>query len=467
MINRILIRMKVIQILYSFLLVEKQFTLESNPTAPTKEKRFAYSLYLDMLVLLIRLANAVERRPGDTPLATTRFISRLMLDDTVKSLMSKYSHEPFPYAGLVAPLADKLRESAIFKKYLKDSGNDVGSGEEHLWRDIFNLVVMTDPDVGAVTARRQNYTLKGVERMHDMMNRTFVNFLASQDNVAEVERALSLSLDKARELYFRLLYLPVELTDLQDRIIDENRHKFLKSDEDINPNLRFVENKVVEGLRTNETIDAFVAKNKIAWSADEPVMLRNLLKAVTDSEIYADYMELPEASVHDDCELWRNLFKRVILDNTDFLETLEEKSVFWNDDLETISTFVLKSLRRIEEGDSAGAVLEKFKDDEDARFGFELLRYLYKNKETYRRYIDEAVAGSNWDSDRLAFMDIVILEAALAEILNFPKIPLSVTVNEYIELAKSYSSARSGSFVHAILGCIVSRLQKEGRLLKK
>ena len=455
MINRILIRMKVIQILYSFLLVEKQFTLESNPTAPTKEKRFAYSLYLDMLVLLIRLANTVERRPGDTPLATTRFISRLMIDDTVKSLISKYSHEPFPYAGLVAPLADKLRESAIFKKYLKDSGNDVGSGEEHLWRDIFNLVVMTDPDVGAVTARRQNYTLKGVERMHDMMNRTFVNFLASQDNVAEVERALSLSLDKARELYFRLLYLPVEITDLQDRIIDENRHKFLKSDEDINPNLRFVENKVVDGLRTNETIDAFVAKNKIAWSADEPVMLRNLLKAVTDSEIYADYMELPEASVHDDCELWRNLFKRVILDNTDFLETLEEKSVFWNDDLETISTFVLKSLRRIEEGDAAGAVLEKFKDDEDARFGFELLRYLYKNKETYRRYIDDAVTGSNWDSDRLAFMDIVILEAALAEILNFPKIPLSVTVNEYIELAKSYSSSRSGSFVHAILGCIV------------
>ena len=466
MINRILIRMKVIQILYTFLLVEKQFTLESNPTAPTKEKRFAYSLYLDMLVLLIRLANTVERRPGDTPLATTRFISRLMIDDTVKSLISKYSHEPFPYAGLVAPLADKLRESAIFKKYLKDSGNDVGSGEEHLWRDIFNLVVMTDPDVGAVTARRQNYTLKGVERMHDMMNRTFVNFLASQDNVAEVERALSLSLDKARELYFRLLYLPVEITDLQDRIIDENRHKFLKSDEDINPNLRFVENKVVDGLRTNETIDAFVAKNKIAWSADEPVMLRNLLKAVTDSEIYADYMELPEASVHDDCELWRNLFKRVILDNTDFLETLEEKSVFWNDDLETISTFVLKSLRRIEEGDAAGAVLEKFKDDEDARFGFELLRYLYKNKETYRRYIDDAVTGSNWDSDRLAFMDIVILEAALAEILNFPKIPLSVTVNEYIELAKSYSSSRSGSFVHAILGCIVARLQKEGRLLK-
>lgn len=467
MINRILIRIKVIQILYSFLLVEKQFTLESNPTAPTKEKRFAYSLYLDMLVLLIRLANRVERRPGDSPLAATRFISRLMIDDTIKSQLAKYGHEPFPYAALVDSLADRVKESGIYKKFLKDSGNDVGSGEEHLWRDIFNLIVMNDPDVAAVTARRVNYTLKGVERMHDMMNRTFTNFLASQDNIAEVERALALSLDKARELYFRLLYLPVELTDLQDRILDENRHKYLKSEEDINPNLRFVENRIVEALRNNETIDSFVAKNKIAWSADEPVLLRNLLKAILDSEIYADYMALPEVTIHDDSELWRNLFKRVILDNTDFLETLEDKSVFWNDDLETIATFVLKSFRRIEDGEVSDAVLDKFKDDEDARFGFELLQYLYKNKETYRRYIDDAVSGGNWDIERLAFMDMVILETAIAEIMNFPKIPLSVSVNEYIELAKSYSSARSGSFVHGILGAVVARLQKEGKLLKK
>jgi len=467
MINRILIRIKVIQILYSFLLVEKQFALESNPTAPTKEKRFAYALYLDMLVLLIKVANSVERRAGDYPLASTRFISRLLIDDTIKSLLKKYATEPFPYAGLVDSISEKVKESAIYKKFLKESGNEVGSGEEHLWRDLFNLVIMANPEVGEVTSRRTNYTLKGVERMHDMMNRTFINFLASQDNLAEVEQTLSLSLDKARELYFRLLYLPVELTDLQDRIIDENRHKFLKSEEDINPDLRFVENRIVEAIRTNEVIDTYVAKNKIAWSSDEPVMLRNLLKAITGSEIYADYMALPEVTAHDDCELWRNLFKRVILDNTDFLETLEEKSVFWNDDIETIATFVLKSLRRLEEGDCNGAVLDKFKDEEDARFGSDLLRCIYKYKETYRRYIDDAVAGGNWDSDRLAFMDIVIIEAALAEIMNFPKIPISVSVNEYIELAKSYSSARSGAFVHGILGSVVARLQKEGKLAKK
>lgn len=467
MINRILIRIKVIQILYSFLLVEKQFTLESNPTAPTKEKRFAYSLYLDMLVLLIKLANSVERRQGEYPLASTRFISRLLIDDTIKSMLAKYREQPFPYSGIVDSLAAEIKESGIYKKYLKDSGNDIGAGEEHLWRDIFNVIVLNNPEVMSITSRRPNYTLKGLERMSDMMSRTFVNFLASQDNIAEVERALATSLDKARELYFRMLYLPVELTDLQDRIIDENRYKFLKSQEDINPNMRFVENKVVDELRHNETIDKYISKNKISWGNEDPVMLRNLLRAVTGSDIYADYMSRPEVTLYDDGELWRNLFKRVILDNTDFLEFLEDKSVFWNDDLETITTFVLKSIRRIEEGDSVGAVLDKFKDEEDARFGSELLRYLYKNKETYRRYIDDALKGGNWDSERLAFMDIVILETAIAEILNFPKIPLSVSVNEYIELAKSYSSARSGAFVHGILGAVVARLQKDGKLLKR
>lgn len=467
MINRILIRIKVIQILYSFLLVEKHFSLESSPTAPTKEKRFSYSLYLDMLVLLIRLANSVERRPGDTPLAETRFISRLLIDDTVKSLLRKYGSEQFPLQGAVASVAERVKESGVYKNFLKDLGKKADSGDEHLWRDLFNLVIMTDPDLGALIAQRQNFTLKGLERMKDMMNRTFVNFLASQDNVADVERALVQSLDKARELYFRLLYLPVELTDLEDRILDDNRHKFLKEEKDINPDMRFVDNRIVAELRSNAEIDAYVKKNKLSWFNEEPIMMRNLLRSIKESDIYSDYMSSAHNDIHDDCELWRNLFKRVILDNSDFLETLEEKSVFWNDDLEIIATFVNKSLRRIEEGDSAGVVLEKFKDEEDARFGSELIRYIYRDKETFRLYIDDAVSGGNWDKDRLAFMDIVILEAALAEIQNFPKVPLSVSVNEYIEIAKSYSTARSGQFVHGILGSIIARLQKEGKLLKK
>lgn len=467
MINRILIRIKVIQILYSFLLVEKQFTLESNPSAPTKEKRFAYALYLDMLVLLIKVSGRIERRKGEYPLKETRFISRLMNDDTIKSLLAKYANEHYPFAPVVSELADTIQESGIYKKYLKDSSSELGSGQEHLWRDIFTMIVMADPKVGELMALCQNYTLRGVERMHGMMNHTFSNFLASQDNVSEVEQALLHSLDKARELYLRLLWLPVELTDLQDRILDENRYKHLKSEEDVNPNMRFVENQLVDALRRCETLQNEVENNKLSWMTEDPILLRKLLKSITSSEVYQNYMQAPATTLAADCELWRQLYKKVILDNEDFLQSLEDRSVFWNDDLEIISTFVLKSFRRVEEQKWSTIVLDKFKDDEDRRFGSELLRYLYENKETYRRYIDEAIDRGKWETERLAFMDMVILETALAEILNFPKIPLVASINEYIELAKSYSSAKSGQFVNGILANVIKNLKTEGVITGK
>ena len=466
MINRVLIRTKVIQILYSFLLVEKQFTLESSPSAPTKEKRFAYSLYLDVLVLLIKVAGLIERRKGEYPLRDTRFIVRLKVDEVIKSQLSKYAAGGFPLEGVVAPLAEAIAESGIYKTYLKDLDKDVPAAEERVWKEIFDRVVMTDRQFLAAVAERQNYTLKGLERMQDMVNRTMVNFLASQDNVDEVEAALADSLSKARELYFRLLTLPVELTDMQERRLDENRFKFLPTDEDINPNMRFVENSVVAGLREDPRIVKYMKDNKdAAWYPADQVLLQHLLKAVTESQIYADYMAAPECDRHADAELWRQLLRNVILTDEQFLESLEEKSVFWNDDLEIMGTFAAKTFRRMED-EPATAVLDQYKDEEDRTFGSQLLRYVYRNKDTYRSWIDEALTKERWDSERLSFMDVVIMETALAEIMNFHKIPLTVSINEYIELAKSYSSAKAGSFVHGILGAITARLKKERILMK-
>lgn len=465
MINRVLIRIKVIQILYSYLLVEKQFTLESSPTAPTKEKRFAYSLYLDTLVLLVKLAKKVEGDRGSRPLESTRFIQRIMADETVKAMIAKYG-SAYPFAQIIEPLSQLVEESAIFKNYKKDLKKSFGAGEEDLWQNIFNIIVMQMPQLRSIAETRQNYTLKGMERMAGMMNRTFVNFLASQDNIKDVENALAEGLDKSRELYMQLLRLPVDITDLQTQILDDNRYKFLKTQEDVNPNLRFVENRLVRKLHGSAALNDWAeSKQTETWMQEDPLIIRRLLNAVIESEVYKEYMEAESSDEERDCELWRNLFKRVILNNPDFLQFMEDKSVLWNDDLDIISTFVLKSFRSA--GDSGNVVLDKFKDDEDARFGNELLRYVYRNKESYRDYITEALSSGRWESDRVAFMDMVILETALAEIMNFPSIPLSVSINEYIELAKSYSSARSGSFVNGVLATVVKRLQAEGKLHKK
>lgn len=466
MINRILIRIKVIQILYSFLLVEKQFSLVELPESPTKEKRFAYSLYLDTLVLMLKVAESIGRRGGDKPLEETRFIKRLKSDDTIKSQLSRYRLAPFPFEGVVDSIADKVKESAIYKNYLKDRKDNKFGIDTTIWNDIYDNIIFPDPDVNRIISRRENFTLKAVDRTREFLNETFSNFMASQDSGSEAIAVLHQSLDKARELYFRLLWLPVELTDMQERRLDDRRHKLLVTKEDLNPNLKFVENSLVKSIRDCEPVKNYIEKEKISWEREDRVMMDNLLRAIIESDIYKAYMENPIETPKEDCELWRNIIRKIVFNNEHFLETLEDKSVFWNDDLDTIGTFALKSFRKFEEGAGSDAVLDKFKDEEDARFGDELVKAVLKNKDVYRGYIDDAIDRTLWESERLAFMDVVVIETALAEIFNFPKIPLNVTLNEYIEIAKSYSSAKSGGFVNGILGKIISHLQKEGTLLK-
>lgn len=465
MINRVLIRIKVVQMLYSHLLIENHFMLESQPASPTKEKRFAYSLYLDTLVFMVRLSEKIEKRGGHHPLAETRYIKRLRDDDKIKSLMMRYGMEPYDMEPALRQIADTLKESSIYKNYLKRAGEETAP-DARLWRDIFEKIIMTDTGFNDVIKARENYTMRGVERFRQMMENTFVNFMKSQDNLVEARRELNRSLDKARELYMRLLYLPVALVDLRERQIDDARHKYIKSDEDLYPNLRFVDNELVGKLRGNDTINNYLSRYKIDLMMEDHRLLESLMRQIMQSDIYADYMNFPVTDFQRDVEFWREIFRKVIFTNTDFLETMETMSVFWNDDLDVVGDFVLKTLRRFLDPSVADPVLPQYKDEEDARFGSELFTYVIRNKDEYRAMTEEAVNTESWDTERLAFMDVVIIMTALAEILNFPRIPLTVSLNEYIEIAKCYSTGKSGMFVNGVLGNITNRLLEEGKLRK-
>ena len=469
MINRELIRIKTVQLLYSYLLVENPFSLESQPSAPTKEKRFAYSLYLDLLFLLSRLAGQVDPR-GGYPLADTRFIRNVSSDEKIRSLASKYTPSQYPFRDLEKDLVAKIKESAIFKRF-KNSVNE-SSPDENIWKDIFEYIIIPDAALNAEISRRENYTLKGVDRMREIMNTTFTNFFASADNIQDALKILRHSMDKTRELYFRLLALPIAVTNLRERDIDNAQHKLLRNDKDINPNMRFVDNEFVKFLRENPDVQEGIKEYKIDWLAENESLVRSLLKVVTQCNLYNDYLEFPVTDFRTDCEFWRDLLRYIIFIDESFLEAMEDKSVFWNDDLDFIGTFIIKSIKRLAAKEDVvpvavdDFVLPMFKDEEDASFGAQLLGEVIRRKDYYRGLILESIDNSQWEIERLAFMDAVIIMTALAEIMNFPKIPLTVSFNEYIEIAKYYSTPRSGVFINGLLGKIVGDLQEKGLIYK-
>lgn len=464
MINRVLIRNKVVQVLYSCLLVSKKFQLAEPPAQPTKEKRYAYGLYVDMLALFVMLARRVEFRKS-YPLETSRFMERIKEDDRVSAAVRRLSENPM-FVNTVDDLAQTLKDSGIFRNYIKDSQNGDGAAEDTLWRETFNQLVMVTPAITEYAESLPSYTFRGVERMQQMMNDTLSDFMSSQGSLDDCTATLLKSFDATRQLYIRLLALAVDLTDFQERKLDEARNRAVKSSEALNPNMRFVDNRLVKALRENPVLVKEVNNYHINWMSDDPLLMESLLRSVLDSDIYKEYMDRPECGMTEDAELWKELFRKVIFDNTALLEWLEETSVFWNDDIDIMTEFAIKTYRRFEEGMGQNALLAMYKDDDDRAFGLDLFRAVVNNKEQYRAVIDECLDTKIWETERLAYMDVIILETAIAEMLNFPSIPLKVTINEYIEMAKSYSTNKSGMFVNGLLGVIVAKLRREGKLLK-
>lgn len=284
--------------------------------------------------------------------------------------------------------------------------------------------------------------------------------------ITKAKKELQASLDKSYELYNSLLQLMIDLTDLQDRELDDAKHKFLPSNEDLNPNMRFVENQLVEWLRNSKKLQDFVNDNNITWRDDE-LFLRLLLFKVTGSEEYKTYMAMEKTDFASDCELWLQIMKKVILPDDDLLEHIENMSVYWSvDDLDIMGQFVLKTIRRIEAGDKE-PISPKYKDDEDSEFGEKLFSLAVQERAENDELINKYVRSERWDSGRIALMDRIIMCTALTEIKNFPSIPVNVTMNEYIELAKNFSTPHSGQFVNGILNAVVKSLREQGKIVKQ
>ena len=283
-------------------------------------------------------------------------------------------------------------------------------------------------------------------------------YMVSKDSMTltTAKKELTKSLDKSYELYNALLKLMIELTDVQDLRLDEAKHKFLPTEEDLNPNMRFVENEFVKRLRADQTLADFVDDKKINWRDDE-LFVRLLLDKILRSEEYQEYMEMPNTSLVRDGEVWYQLMKKVVLPDENLLEHLQSMSVYYtDDDLQIMGQFVMKTIRRFED-EEAQPILPQYKNDDDSKFGEQLFSKAVAEMEENNSYIDQFVKTEKWDVERIALMDRVVMCTALTEIRNYPSIPVNVSLNEYIELAKDYSTPRSGQFVNGILNAVVAQ----------
>ncbi len=293
------------------------------------------------------------------------------------------------------------------------------------------------------------------------------NFMVTR-NIKSPEMAkkeLQQSFDKSYELYNYLLKLIIDITDLQDRHLDDARHKFLPTHEDLNPNQKFVRNELVAILRENEQLQHFLMEHKLSWR-DHEIFLKLMLNKIQDSDIYQEYMENGDNDFDGDCHLWIQLFKRLIIDDDDLLEELENQSVYWSsDDLDFMGQFVIKTIKRINDGNKH-PIMPQFKDQEDANFGEELFTATIDQEALNAATIEQFIDSRHWDTERIALIDRVILLVALAEVRSFEKIPTSVTLNEYIEIAKSFSSPSSSAFVNGVLNAAIRELKHAGVIRK-
>lgn len=278
------------------------------------------------------------------------------------------------------------------------------------------------------------------------------------------EKEFLFSLDKAYELYHVLLMLMVSITHIARRTVEMQMSRARRLHEQSVIPTKFVNNLFIDQLSKNVQLRSFQNKEGEFW-AEEEEFLRHLYKEITEQEYYQEYIRKPGNDFEEDREIWRKIYRSLLCNNEELDDILEERCLYWNDDKAIIDTFVLKTIRRFEvQNGQMQQLLPEFKDDDDLDFAKTLFRTVIDNEERFRELIKEQTR--NWDMERIAFMDLVIMQTALAEITSFPEIPLRVSINEYVEIGKMYSTPRSGSYINGMLDTIAKRLIAEHKIEK-
>lgn len=291
---------------------------------------------------------------------------------------------------------------------------------------------------------------------------------SDNDELYKGEKQLLMSIDKIQELLIRQLSFLIEIRDFAANRIEESKKKFFPTEEDLSPNMKFIENAALVQLEDNRDYKRFRDKYRINWS-EEREMVRKAYLLLKDSTFYDKYMNNSRRDFEEDRDFSARIIKKV-LSGFELLEYYyESKSVYWAfDSYHTANLLAMKILKSMEAGDDEftemPALLSTEEEKEDRAFMIELFHKTILHGEDYDKLIDEK--ARNWELERIALMDTILIKMALAELMEFPSIPIKVTLNEYIDISKYYSSAKSKVFINGILDKLIADL-KENKMIKK
>lgn len=288
--------------------------------------------------------------------------------------------------------------------------------------------------------------------------------------VSSAEKELLFNINKTYDLYHLLFILLIDIANYAESRIDLARNKRIPSNEDLHPNTRFIESRLLEQLRNSDQLLRYLDTKKISW-VNHPELIKELHQLILADPVFAVFMDAETVSYNDEIKLFSHLLSAIIYPNESMEQVLEEQSIYWTDDLEYMISMVIKTLKRFKENNSQKSpLLDLYKNPdgkkvpEDKEFAINLLHKTIIHKEEYIGYIKENT--KNWDMDRIAFMDILIMQMAIAEFIEFPSIPTKVTLNEYLEIAKLYSTSKSNVFINGVLDKVATQLKENKKMQK-
>lgn len=291
----------------------------------------------------------------------------------------------------------------------------------------------------------------------------YAYFNSNDEGLARYEKDLFYSIEKSYDLYHLFFVLLLDVKEYAVSRIEMAKNKRVPTREDLDPNMRFVDNRIIKQLMSTNRLYKYIDEKKLNW-AHHPELIKRVYTDMLESESYAKYMNGNDDSYKADKEFIINFFSEYLVNSDLLYQILEEHSIFWNDDIEFVLSMNIKTIERAKSGNIDLNLFQLFKNEEDKEFARKLLRMVVLNHKENAELIQSNI--KNWDVERIAQLDLLVMEMAVTEILQFPSIPVKVSFNEYIELVKFYSTNRSNAFVNGVLDKIINQLKADGKVKK-